>query len=116
MKILSQLVLLLVLIMFNTIPAGAELPASTMKDIEIFAKKSLDEKKDFEEVKKNLKILLLLDDEDPSRTAVMLLSESYNKHPALYEKALKSIENKKNVKNLKEIKAILKNFYKTGNG
>lgn len=96
--------------------AKATLPASTMKDLEVFSKKSLNEKTDLEEIKKNIKILLILEDEDPSRTAVLMLSESYNKHSALYEKAIKSIETKKNKKQLNEIRAILKDFHTKGNG
>ncbi len=106
----------LLLINFSAAFADAILPASTMNDIEIFSKKSLNEKTDFEEVKSKIKTLLILENEDPSRTAVLMLSESYNKHTALYEKAIKSIENKKNKKQLKEIRAILKNFSKSGNG
>lgn len=105
-----------IIFLLSTNYVKATLPASTMKDLEIFSKKSLNEKTDLEEVKKNIKILLILEDEDPSRTAVLMLSESYNKHSALYEKAIKSIENKKNKKQLNEIRAILKDFHHKGNG
>lgn len=94
----------------------ATLPVDTMKNIEAFSKKNLNPKTDLEEVKSNLNTLLLLDDEDPSRTAVMMLSESYNKNKALYEKAFKAIENPKNKKQLKEIKSLMASFYKSGNG
>lgn len=96
--------------------AESTLPASTMKDLEVFSKKTLNEKTDLEEIKKNIKILLILENEDPSRTAVLMLSESYNKHSALYEKAMKALENKKNKKQLNEIRAILKDFHTKGNG
>ena len=108
--------LFLLLFNFSASYAQVNLPATTMNDIEIFSRKSLNEKTDLEEVKSKIKTLLILENEDPSRTAVLMLSESYNKHTALYEKAIKSIENKKNKKQLKEIRAILKNFSKSGNG
>ena len=82
LRLISILCLLVTQICF----AKVELPASTMNDIAAFAKKNLNEKTDFTEVKKNIEILLILDDEDPSRTAVMMLSESYNKHKTLYNK------------------------------
>lgn len=96
--------------------AAANLPASTMKDLEIFSKKSLNKKDNLEEVKKNIEILLILESEDPSRTAVLMLSESYNKNSEIYEKAMQSLENSANKKTLDEIRTILKNFHKKGNG
>lgn len=109
------------IIMFFTFSALAvqtiaNLPADTMKNIEAFSKKKLDPKKDLEEVKKTINTLLALDEEDPSRTAVMILSESYNKNKALYDKAIKAIETKKNKQQLKEIQTMLANFHKNGNG
>jgi predicted transcriptional regulator YheO len=94
----------------------ALLPADTMQKIDAFSKKKLNKKTDLEEVKKILNTLLALDEEDPSRTAVMVLSQSYNKNKSLYDKAFKSIETKKNRQQLKEIKRIMANFYKYGNG
>lgn len=94
----------------------AELPPTVMKDIEIFSKKTLSEKTDLAEVKKIIGILLELEKEDPSRTAVMMLSESYNKNKALYDKAFNQIENKKNTKTLKEFKKLMSNFNNQGNG
>lgn len=105
-----------IFVLLSTTSVKAPLPASTMNDIEVFSKKFLNEKTDLEEVKSKIKVLLILEDEDPSRTAVLMLSESYNRHPAIYEKAMKAIENKKNKKNLNEIRGILKNYYKKGNG
>lgn len=93
------------------------LPESTMKEIDAFSqKKKLDPKKDYAELKKVLQNVLILDDEDPSRTAVLVLSESYEHNKALYEKALKELETKKNKTQLKEIKYILKTHYIHGNG
>lgn len=92
-----------------------QLPENTMTQLELFSKKTLDLKNDLQEVKQNLKILLILDEEDPSRTAVMLLSESYNKNKALYDRAFKEIENKKNKIKISEIKKILKKFNTSGN-
>lgn len=109
--------ILLFIFLFSLVSTAKEnLPESTMQDLQAFSKKTLVEKNDFEELKKNINILIKLDDEDPSRTAVMMLSESYNKHPALYEKAIRSVETKKNKKKLGEIRQILKNFSKKGNG
>ena len=113
-------ILLIILIGFSFNLALASkaldaLPESTMRDLEIFSKKKLTNK-DLPELKKNLNTLLILDDEDPARTAVIILSESYNKNKALYDKALKSIEDKKNKTKLKEIKNILKSHYTEGNG
>ena len=96
--------------------AKAELPPSTMNDIEAFSKKKLDSKKDLAETIKIIEILLVLDDEDPSRTAVILLSESYNKNSEVFEKALNAVRTPKNKKQLNEIQALLKKHFKTGNG
>ncbi len=109
-------IVLLTLNLKATETTTAHLPADTMQKIEVFSKKSLNPKKDLEEVKKTLNTLLALDEEDPSRTAVMLLSQSYNKNKNLYDKAFKAIETKKNKQQLKEIKIIMINFYKNGNG
>ncbi len=88
---------------------------ASISEIETFSKKKLT-KKDLPEIKKNLKTLITLDDLDPSREAVIILSESYNKNKALYDKALKSLETKKNKSQLKEIKGLLKSHYSEGNG
>ncbi len=106
----------LLILLLNFGWAQASLPESTMKDIEIFSKKTLNEKTDLEEVKSKIETLLVLENEDPSRTAVHMLSKSYTLHSLLYDKAFKSIETEKNKKQLTEIKQILKNFYKKGNG
>ncbi len=86
-----------------------------ISEIENFSKKKLTSK-DLPEIKKNLKTLIALDDLDPSREGVIILSESYNKNKALYDKALKSLETKKNRTQLKEIKNLLRSHYSTGNG
>ncbi|MGZ3692093.1 MAG: hypothetical protein ACXVAX_11360 [Pseudobdellovibrio sp.] len=91
-------------------------PTDAVTKIEAFSKKKLNPKTDLEEVKKTIQTLLLLDNDDPSRTAVMILSESYNKNKALYNKAIKSVETKENKQQLLEIKKILANFSKEGNG
>lgn len=88
---------------------------ASIAEVETFSKKKLS-KKDLPEIKKNLKTLIALDDLDPSREAVIILSESYNKNKALYDKALKSLETKKNKSQLKEIKSILKSHHSEGNG
>lgn len=109
------IILIFTLLLVFQVSVKAELPESTMREIEAFAKKPL-QKTDFEELKKTLNTLVVLDEEDPSRTAVLVLSESYEKNKALYEKALKAIETKKNKTQLKEIKYILKTHYIHGNG
>ena len=91
-------------------------PADAVSKIEAFSKKKLNPKTDLAEVKKTIQTLLLLDNDDPSRTAVMILSESYNKNKSLYDKAIKAVENKQNKQQLSEIKKILANFSKDGNG
>ena len=96
--------------------SAAELPADTIQNIEQFSKKKLNEKTDFLEVKKYVNILLVLDDEDPSRTAVIMLSKSYSENPALYDRAIREIENDRNRKKLSEIRTILRNYFKNGNG
>lgn len=95
-------------------PASA-VPISTIKELEVFAQKKLNEKKDLEEVKKVIKILIALDNEDPSRTAVMDLSESYNKNKKIYNKAFKALETKKNKIQLNEIKNLMAQA-ENGNG
>ncbi len=93
-----------------------EIGPHIMQEIEAFSQKTLDPIKDLEGVKRIMLILLALEDLDPSRTAVMILSESYNRYPKIYLKAIKSVENKRNRKQLKEIHEILDHFAKEGNG
>lgn len=115
MKLL-KILLFTTLIVIDTAYANTKLADSTMNDIEIFSKKKLDLKNDLAETIHIIKILLVLDEEDPSRTAVILLSESYNKNPLIFEKAIQAIKTNKNKKQLNEIESILKNHYKSGNG
>ena len=91
-------------------------PVDAVSKIETFSKKKLNAKTDLEEVKKTIQTLLVLDNDDPSRTAVMILSDSYNKNKALYNKAFKAVETKQNKQQLSEIKKIMANFSKEGNG
>lgn len=95
------------------------LKGDVMKDIKTFAQKKLDPKKDQKEVDTMVHVLLALDDEDPSRTGVMMLSQSYGRYPAMYDKAFKSAaanKSKAQKEQLLEIKSILKDFDKKGNG
>ena len=96
-------------------PSAPSVPDSAYDEIEKFSQKKLTNA-DYPELQKNLKTVLLLDDQDPSREAVITLSESYNKNKALYDKALKSLETKKNKSQVKEIKKLLKSHYTEGNG
>ena len=113
---ISKIILLFFVSVVICTASAVKLPADTMQKLELFSKKTLSEKTDLEEVKKNIEVLLMLDEEDPSRTAVHMLSKSYSENPALYERAIKTVKNKKNSKKLSEIRTILKNHYKQGNG
>ena len=113
---ITKFILLLFVSVLVFAANAAELPHDTMQNLEQFSKKKLNEKTDFEELKKNIEVILILDDEDPSRTAVNMLSKSYSEHPALYDRAIKEIENNINRKKLYEIRMILQNFFKNGNG
>jgi hypothetical protein len=98
----------------TVLSSSDETVQTSINELEAFSKKKLS-KKDLPALKKNMKTLLVLDDLDPSREAVIVLSESYNKNKALYDKALKSVETKKNKAQLKEIKSLLKSHYSEGN-
>ncbi len=87
------------------------LPVTMMSDIDSFSDLALTEKNDLELVKNVIKTLLILDASeadggDPSRTAVITLSNSYQKHKALYNKALKKLETTENKKQFQEFKDI----------
>jgi hypothetical protein len=106
------------LLFLNFAVALEKVPNNIIDIVDAFNKKTLDIKKDVPETKKMAEYLLALDDEDPSRTEAMALSQSYTKNPKVWEKALKEVsrgKTKQQIKNLKEIRAILKSFYKTGN-
>jgi len=109
-------IFLLLFIIFGFLNAEAKLPKSVYEEINAMSLKKLDEKSDFEMMKKNLQNLIILDDEDPSRVAIEVLSESYNKNQNLYDKAFDAIQTKKNHKKIQELKALLKSFYREGNG
>lgn len=111
-----KIIILILISVFTSVVVAAELPANTMQNLEVFSKKKLNAKTDIEEVKKNLELLLILDDEDPSRTAVIMLSKSYSENSVLYDQAIKEVENEKNSKKLSEIRTILRNYFKNGNG
>lgn len=112
----TKILILSLMSMLAVTGFSAELPADTLQNLELFSKKQLNDKTDLEEVKKNIVVLLKLDEEDPSRTAVLMLSKSYSEHPALYDRAIKEIENNENRKKLSEIRLILRNHFKKGNG
>lgn len=111
---MKQLILFFFIFSFQNVEA--KLPKSVYEEINTMSLKKLDEKSDFEMIKKNLQNLIILDDEDPSRVAVEALCESYNKNQKLYDKAFDAIQTKKNHKKIQELKALLKSFYREGNG
>lgn len=61
-------------------------------------------------------VLVKLDKEDPSRTSVQILAESYSKNLALYKKAFKTIATSENKNVLQEIEDLMKSFSQAGNG
>lgn len=88
---------------------------ATIKALETFSQRRLTER-DYESVKKAVQTLVLLDDQDPSRTAVMMLSESYGKYKKIYDRAFKALENQKNKNQLEEIREVMAHFDEDGNG
>jgi hypothetical protein len=53
--------------------------------------------------------LVKLDEEDPSRTSVQMLSNSYSKNVKLFQKAFQIIRTNENATVLKEIEQVMKN-------
>ncbi len=88
---------------------------STIKSIESFSQRRLADR-DLNSVKKVIETLVLLDDQDPSRTAVMMLSESYGRHKRIYDRAFKSLETPQNKSQLQEIRELMIHFSEDGNG
>ncbi len=96
--------------------ADPSIKGNTFENLQKIADKKLDAKKDLELVKRTLKVLLELDNTDPSRTGPAILATSYGNNEDLYKKAAKQIETKKNRKALKEILEVMKSLSETGNG
>lgn len=88
---------------------------ATIQAIETFAQRRLTVR-DFEAVKNVVQTLVLLDQQDPSRTAVMMLSESYGKYKVLYDRAFKAIETPQNRTIILELRELMSHFYEDGNG
>ena len=85
-------------------------------NLQKISEKKLDDQTDLELVKRTLKILIELDETDPSRTGPAIMAMSYGKHEKLYKKAAKQIETKKNKQTLKEILEVMKTLNESGNG
>lgn len=85
-------------------------------NLQKISEKKLDDQTDLELVKRTLKILIELDETDPSRTGPAIMAMSYGKHEKLYKKAAKQIESKKNKQTLKEILEVMKTLNESGNG
>ena len=92
-----------------------KLTYATITAIEKFSQRHLNDK-DFNSVRKVIETLVLLDDQDPSRTAVMMLSESYGRHKRIYDRAFKSLETPQNKSQLQEIRELMIHFDEDGNG
>lgn len=96
---------------------AAHQDTSVMDEIEEFSNKTLNKKTDYPAVKRIVELLLVMDDRDPSRSGVMLLSYSYNQNKQMYDKAIKEVaknKSKEQKKQLEEIKTILKNYFEKG--
>ncbi|AGH96160.1 hypothetical protein [Pseudobdellovibrio exovorus] len=96
---------------------AAHLDTSAMDEIEEFSNKTLNKKTDYPAVKRIVELLLVMDDRDPSRSGVMLLSYSYNQNKQMYDKAINEVsksKSKEQKKQLQEIKTILKNYFEKG--
>jgi hypothetical protein len=96
--------------------SSAEIDGDVMSDVEKLAPLRLN-KNDLDLVKNVILTLVKLDKEDPSRTAVMMLSESYGKNKKLYKEAFAEVaKTGVNKTQLKQIEDILENFNSSGNG
>lgn len=99
-------------------PSAAQRPKftyATIQAIETFSQRRLTER-DFAAVKNVAQTLVLLDEQDPSRTAVMILSESYGKYKRIYDRAFKAIETPQNKIIIEELRELMGHFYEDGNG
>ena len=93
-----------------------ELEGDVMKDVEAFADLKLNPNSDLKLVKNVLVTLIKLDQEDPSRTAVMILGPSYGKNSKLYKTAFALVKDEKNKPQVEEIENLMETFSKIGNG
>lgn len=101
----------------TTTPSSATQNTDIMDEIEEFSNKTLNKKTDYPAVKRIVELLLVMDDRDPSRTGVMLLSYSYNQNKQMYDKAIKEVaknKSKEQKKQLEEIRTILRNYFEKG--
>jgi hypothetical protein len=89
---------------------------TVLDDLQKLASLELSEENDLELVKNAFVTLLNLEDADPSRTGVFMLSDSYRKNTALFQKAAGLIRKHKNKNSLPEILQIMKSFSTEGNG
>lgn len=95
---------------------STELDGDVMKDVEAFANLKLNSKTDLKFVQNVLVTLIKLDQEDPSRTAVMILGPSYGKNKKLYQMAFALVKDEKNKVQVEEMEALMKTFSILGNG
>lgn len=98
-----------------SVAAKPKFTYATIKAIENFSQRRLTDR-DYESVKNVVQTLALLDEQDPSRTAVMMLSESYGKYQKIYDRAFKTLITPQNKSQLNEIRELMIHFNKDGNG
>lgn len=104
-----------------TPPASAvSQDTSIMDEIEAFSnRENLHATRDYPAVKRIVELLLIMDDRDPSRSGVMLLSHSYHQHKKMYDKAIREVsknKSKEQKKQLQEIRTILRDYFEKGQG
>lgn len=108
---------LILFIFTSSLIASAE-ALMTFDELQSFSTKKLDVVKDMDQTKLVVKTLVAMDELDPSREAVIMLSESYNtgKNAAVYDKAINAVTNNKNKKQLEQIRKLLSRHFLNGNG
>jgi hypothetical protein len=95
--------------------AQVEIEDDVMISVEKVGPLKLEKTSDLELVKNVIRTLIKLDNEDPSRTAVMMLSRSYFMNLEIYKAAFAALQTKDNKIQLNEIESLMRNF-KSGNG
>ena len=113
---MKKLLLIILIFCFQITATGAPIKGNAYDNLQKISEKKLDDKKDIELVKRTLKILIELDETDPSRTGPAIMAISYGKNEKLYKKAARQIETKKNKQTLKEIIDVMKTLNESGNG
>ncbi len=113
---MKNIFLIILVISFQIHAEESPKKLNTFENLQKISEKKLNNIKDLELIKRTLKILIELDDTDPSRTGPAIMATSYGKYEALYKKAAKEIETKKNKQTLKEILQVMKTLNESGNG